>query len=67
VFSLLFFVTIGDPGEDNVNTGDEGKMGDRILCILAVEEKSNRGDSCAETLTFVDESRLERIRHQDQR
>src|SRR5262249_34416411 len=42
------------------------KMSQRILSTLVSEGQRNRVDSCAEILASVDESRLERIRHQCQ-
>ena len=41
-------------------------MGEMILFTPASEDQRHKVDSCAETLTSVDESRLERIRHQCQ-
>jgi hypothetical protein len=42
------------------------KMGEMILFTPASEDQRNRVDSCAETPSSVDESRLKRIRHQYQ-
>jgi hypothetical protein len=39
------------------------KMGEMILFTPASEDQRYKVDSCAETPTSVDESRLEQIRH----